>query len=429
VPVTIYRSHSSKCPHRSEGRRFTRCTCPIGIDKRFAFPGGKIEVLDTTDWKTAERIARDIDLGISPAETATALAGPKTLEQAVEEYLDSLRFRMRSHAEAHDGMAEDTFRMHLTLMAQLRAFALHARPALSTLADFNHATVRRFIHSWAKGGLAPHPDDVATRQVTKPMGPLARKKKLERLRQFFKYAVLNKWIPENPTAGEKGAAVKVVQKQAFTPEEMAVMLAKADEFIAEKTEARAHAAAIRLRALVLFMRFSGLRISDAVGCQITWVKNGQVTLTTRKQHRLISVALPPNVIEALNECPPISQLYWFWTGKGNLRTAKNTAWRQLNELFKAAGIPDAHPHRFRDTFAVSLLEAGKTLQEVADALGDTLAVVQRHYNPGSDKRQQRLDQAVRDTWRNDPILKALEAKKAKGQSTVVTMPRRAGGGR
>jgi hypothetical protein len=86
-----------------------------------------------------------------------------------------------------------------------------------------------------------------------------------------------------------------------------------------------------------------------------------------------------------------------------------------------------HLVRFRVTFAVAMLEARHSLQEVADALGDTLAVVQRHYNPGSDKRQQRLDKAVRDIWRDDPILKALDAK-AKGKAAVVTMPRRAVGG-
>jgi integrase len=77
-------------------------------------------------------------------------------------------------------------------------------------------------------------------------------------------------------------------------------------------------------------------------------------------------------------------------------------------MFKRAGVK-GHAHLFRHTFAVSLLEQpGKTLQDVADALGDTLAVVQKHYSGHSDAKQRRIDEAVRDTWRNDPVLAMLD---------------------
>jgi site-specific recombinase XerD len=414
MPITLIKRHEKGCQFTD--RRQHKCGCKYWVDAR---PVGKLKSLDTRDRSTALRFIHEMEIkGIGLTPGTSPLAEPMTIERAIEDYLASLKFR---------DLAEGTFRMHQTLLAQLRAFGFFSRPTLSSLADFDHATVKRFIHSWTQGGLQPHPDE-QTRQATKPMAALARGKKLERLRQFFKYAVASKWIAENPTAGEKGARVKVKQKEAFTPEEMTLLLEEADKQINEKTEPRALAAAIRLRALILFMRFSGLRISDAVGCQIGWVKDGRVRLTTRKQHKPIDVALPAHVIDALDQVTPVSNLYWFWTGQGKLRTAKNTAWRQLNALFKAASIPNAHPHRFRDTFAVSMLEAGKTLQEVADALGDTLTVVQRHYNPGSDKRQQRLDEAVRSTWVDDPILKALEAKKKAKGHAVVIMPRRAGAG-
>ena len=48
-------------------------------------------------------------------------------------------------------------------------------------------------------------------------------------------------------------------------------------------------------------------------------------------------------------------------------------------LGKRAGVPDAHPHRFRDTFAVDLLARGASPYDVAKLLGDTIETVEKHY--------------------------------------------------
>jgi integrase len=53
-------------------------------------------------------------------------------------------------------------------------------------------------------------------------------------------------------------------------------------------------------------------------------------------------------------------------------------YQRMLALGKRAGVPDAHPHRFRDTFAVDLLARGATPYDVAKLLGDT---VERHYAP------------------------------------------------
>jgi hypothetical protein len=43
-------------------------------------------------------------------------------------------------------------------------------------------------------------------------------------------------------------------------------------------------------------------------------------------------------------------------------------------------------HRFRDTAVDFWLGAGWTLEEVADALGDTVAIVEKHYKEAASKR-------------------------------------------
>jgi len=50
-------------------------------------------------------------------------------------------------------------------------------------------------------------------------------------------------------------------------------------------------------------------------------------------------------------------------------------------LGRRAGVPDAHPHRYRDSFAVDLLARGGTAYDVAKLLGDTVATIEKHYAP------------------------------------------------
>lgn len=43
------------------------------------------------------------------------------------------------------------------------------------------------------------------------------------------------------------------------------------------------------------------------------------------------------------------------------------------------GVPDAHPHRFRDTLAVDM--RGASPYDVAKVLGDTIETVEKRYTP------------------------------------------------
>jgi integrase len=50
-------------------------------------------------------------------------------------------------------------------------------------------------------------------------------------------------------------------------------------------------------------------------------------------------------------------------------------------LGRRAGVPNAHPHKFRDTFAVDMLLRGASPYDVAKMLGDTIETVEKHYMP------------------------------------------------
>jgi len=67
--------------------------------------------------------------------------------------------------------------------------------------------------------------------------------------------------------------------------------------------------------------------------------------------------------------PKISERYFFWTGESKIDSATGGWQRTLKAIFDLAGIQDGHAHRFRDTFAVGLLQAGVPMERVSVLLG------------------------------------------------------------
>jgi integrase len=59
-------------------------------------------------------------------------------------------------------------------------------------------------------------------------------------------------------------------------------------------------------------------------------------------------------------------------------------------LGRRSGVPNAHPHRFRDTFAVDLLLRGASPYDVAKMLGDTIETVERYYMPFVKELRERV---------------------------------------
>jgi integrase len=178
----------------------------------------------------------------------------------------------------------------------------------------------------------------------------------------------------------------------------------------EKTRKEGRENQRRLRSLILLLRYTGLRIGDAVGCSINRLANGKVRLYTQKTGTHVHCPIPDFVVKELDETPTRSERYWFWSGLGQLDTAVKDWQGRLQKLFKDAKIVNGHAHRFRDTYAVELLLASVPIERVSILLGHaSIKVTEKHYSPWTSERQEQAEADVRRTWARDPIA-LLETK-------------------
>ncbi len=148
----------------------------------------------------------------------------------------------------------------------------------------------------------------------------------------------------------------------------------------------------RVKAFILAMRYSGLRISDVATLRVDSLNGDRLKLYQAKTKKPVSVKLPEFVVEALHAVERKNKEFFFWRGKSKT-TSITGFWRaRIADVFEEAKIEDGHTHRFRDTFAVWWLERGLSLENVSRLLGHkSIKVTQKHYDPWVESRQNSLD--------------------------------------
>jgi site-specific recombinase XerD len=77
--------------------------------------------------------------------------------------------------------------------------------------------------------------------------------------------------------------------------------------------------------------------------------------------------------------------------------------RTLAAVFKKSGVKKARAHRFRHTLATQLVARGATFQQVADILGNSTAVVIKHYAKWSKGRQDNIDDVMMAHFQTVPV--------------------------
>jgi integrase len=241
-------------------------------------------------------------------------------------------------------------------------------------------------------------DDLRKLREGWKLSAISASKKLERLRSFFSFCEASGWIEKNPAKSLKLPMLKQVPTMPYTTQEWNSILTAAEVFREIHTQVP-ELIERKLKALILLMRYSGLRISDAVSLKRDRIdSSGRLFLYQAKTGAPVQIPLPSlviNTLAALDDVEP----YYFWSGAGKVKSSITQWQERLKNLFVIAGIPTGHGHRLRDTFAVELLQRGVALQTVSILLGHrSISTTERAYNPWVKSRQDALEAAVKLSW-------------------------------
>jgi len=137
------------------------------------------------------------------------------------------------------------------------------------------------------------------------------------------------------------------------------------------------------------------------------IVDGKLFLRQQKTKVPVYVPLPDFLLDELSRIR-LTGGHYFWNRDGDSKTetATGNARRAFRKVFEGAGFAKnvAHPHRFRDTFAVNLLRQGVSLEDVSILLGHTsIKTTQKSYAPWVYERQLRLEEMVRRTFKTQLV--------------------------
>jgi integrase/recombinase XerD len=367
--LTIYRRHRKNCRQRVKGRKHRHCQCPIWVDG--TLDGKEMrESLKLHDWQRAQEMVRQWEADGQRVSQPTATS----TKDAWKEFLADLGARK---------LNDSTVRKYKLLNRQMEVFA--EQRGLTVLADFGLTQVGQFRSEWKDG-------------------PRSSAKKLERLRAFFRFAQQRRWLAENPALDLKAPKVTLCPTLPFSRDEVVRILAATDQY---KAEMPSHGIenGRRIRGLVLLLRYSGMRIGDAVSLSTDRIEGNRLFLYTQKTGVPVNTILPDFVRAALEATPRVAEKFFFWSGVGKLESIVRSWQTRLRKLFELAKVAHGHAHRFRDTFAVELLLAGVPIERVSILLGhQSVRITEKHYSPWVRSRQEQLEADLARAWSRDPLV-------------------------
>jgi integrase/recombinase XerD len=256
------------------------------------------------------------------------------------------------------------------LFRQLQAFA--ENKGLVYVSDINLDNMREFRATW--------PNENESARV-----------KLGNLRSFLGFCLKSKWIEANYAKDIKPG--KIVDRRIIPIEagELEAILKACDDCRSKKRGQT-------LKALILLMRYTGLRVRDAVTLRRDTIHGSRLFLRTAKTGVDVFCPLPQQVVEALAALPPKGQWY-FWNGRSKPKSIVGVFQKSLAKVFVAGGVQRGHPHLLRHTLATDLLAQGVSLQTVATLLAhSSTKMTEKRYSHWIKGRQDKMENELKNAW-------------------------------
>jgi site-specific recombinase XerD len=354
------------CPHKAKGQKYSLCPCPIWA---YGTLNGEPfrQSLHTNDADVAEQRRLALIHGSGDALITLRDAKAPRLATAVEQYIATCRDPKRNLAEGTANSYEHV----------LSRFAADTRGQIPIT-----AITHNVLENYAQ-----------TRQIS----PGTWRKELQILRTFFCWTIEQKgWLERTPVKLRTPPLPELVTLP-FTETEADALIWATSQITSRYVNLTSQFQRVA-RAVVLTLFYTGLRISDVAMLRRSALdhQSGHLALRVIKTGVPIKIQLKPVAQSALESLPVISTNpdYFFWNGVSKPSAVTAMLASMIRRLGKMTGI-HAHPHRFRDTFAVVLLEEGEDIRNVQKLLGHkSVRTTELHYAHHSPKQQQLLDRAT-----------------------------------
>jgi integrase/recombinase XerD len=446
--------HRSPCKRGEWDQGYSKCGCPVVIRGTLS---GKHITLSTAKYLPPEK-ARDLEAGRNLAilwersgeavrpEVYAPIPATKpdveppcpTVEMAVAAYMADARDRGNSEAT----LSKKATVFERTLITDPKNRNGSKTPAhTASLLWYCRDKGMRFVSELTLPVLGDW-------RSTWKVNSLVRAKRQGLVIGFVWFCERRGWYPRNYaaeiTTGLGRIEVKPTQTGYFKPNEYKAVL-DATYLYSDRPTVDKHNGSVlggdRIRALTELMRWTGLRIRDAVTLERSRLSYDpdndmwNIVVYQKKTGEPVYCPIPPHVKDLLLDVPAsqkgnANERYFFWTGNGNPKTVVSNWQRSYGKLFKLAALKGAdgtskrcHPHMLRDTFAVEALLSGMRLEDVSTILGhSSVRVTEKHYMPWVRARQASLNQSVKQSWLKQGIVSVPKRPGRPHKAPVVQIP-------
>jgi integrase/recombinase XerD len=401
--ISVYTRHTSNCSKKSDPHA-KRCKC---VKYLYLLRDGKNKTISakTRSWKKAEDRAQEIRDSWDPVKQKLRELGE--LEQAKElaevTIADALDRWLTTVKSESDSDNEHTYSKYQTASKQIKAWAM--RNQLVRLSQITPDALDKWKGGWKLK--AKHPDD--------RIGKTTAGRRLEKVKGFLGYCVKMLWIIKSPAADMK--AIKPAKSVTLPLLSGRYEKVIASTYLYDKNARRpSDRFGEELRAIIELMRWTGLRIGDALLCERSRIVGNRFTLCTKKTGADLTVILPDHVVAALHALPlrpDVDPKYFFWSGKSKYKSLTSRWQRKLHRLNDYLSLVDYqdkpmtfHSHQLRDTFAVSQLLSGTSMEDLSQMLShSSVKITEKYYSPWVPERQTALE--VKMTEALEPVMNLI----------------------